>query len=210
MDTQWRIARDTFHVFDPDREFEDVFARIRSRKIAQVLRYWHSLRRGREFPARADVDPAELKSSLPHLMIAGISYAPFRVFYRLVGTEIVHWAGLDFTNRFADELIFDDDAKDWTNYYRAVVDGRRPAYGLSDWIVEGRVPLWVETLICPLSSDGRTIDRCLAIEDYEPIDALDIEALPPVAARDGMPLKRAPEPAPLPPLSRSTDRAGRP
>jgi hypothetical protein len=209
MDLQWRIARDTFFVFDADRELDDVLARIRSRKVALMLRYWHSLRGGREFPARADVDPAEIKSTLPHLMITGVCYEPFRVFYRLVGTEIVHWAGLDFTNRYADELIFDDDARDWTNYYRAVVDARKPAYGLSDWIVVGRVPLWVETVICPLSSDGRTIDRCLAIEDYEPMDALDIEALPPVAARNGMPLKRAPEGSPLQPLSRSADRAGR-
>jgi hypothetical protein len=34
MDSQWRIARDTFFVFDPDRELADVLARVRSRKIA--------------------------------------------------------------------------------------------------------------------------------------------------------------------------------
>jgi hypothetical protein len=49
----------------------------------------------------------------------------------------------------------------------------------------------VESLICPLSSDGRTIDRCLAIEDYEPMGALDIEALPPVWERGGTPFKKA-------------------
>jgi hypothetical protein len=193
MDSQWRIARDTFFVFDPDREFDDMLARVRSRKIAQLLRYWHRLRGGRKLPARGEVDPAEIKSTLPHIMITGVFYEPFRVFYRLVGTEIVHWAGLDFTNRYADELIFDDDGRDWTDYYRAVIDAGKPAYGLSDWVVEGRVPLWVETLICPLSSDGHTIDRCIAIEDYEPMDVLDIEALPPVSARSGVPFKRASE-----------------
>jgi hypothetical protein len=140
-----------------------------------------------------DVDPAEIKSTLPHIMITGVTYEPFRVFYRLVGTEIVHWAGLDFTNRFADELIFDDDGRDWTDYYRAAIESRKPAYGLTDWIVESRVPLWVESLICPLSSDGRTIDRCLAIEDYEPMGVLDIDALPPVWERGGVPFKKASE-----------------
>jgi hypothetical protein len=193
MDSQWRIARDTFFVFDPDLELDSVLARIRSPKIAQVLRYWHGLRGGREFPARGDVDPAEIKSTLPHIMITGISHEPFRVFYRLVGTEIAHWAGRDFTNRYADELIFDDDGQDWTDYYRAVIYARKPAYGLTDWIVEDRVPLWVESLICPLSSDGRTIDRCLAIEDYEPMSAFDIDALPPVGERSGVPLKNASE-----------------
>ncbi len=191
MDTQWRIARDTFFVFDPDRELDDVLARVRSSKIVQLLRYWNGLRKGREFPARVDIDPAEIKSTLPHVMIAGICYDRFRVVYRLVGTEIVHWAGLDFTNRYADELIFDDDGRDWTEYYRAVVEARKPAYGLTDWVLQGAVPLWVEMVICPLSSDGRVIDRGQAIEDYEPMSEVDIEALPPVSARSGAPLKRA-------------------
>ena len=59
--------------------------------------------------------------------------------------------------------------------------------------VENRVPLWIESLICPLSIDGRTIDHCLAIEDYEPMGALDIEALPPVGERGGVPFKKASE-----------------
>ncbi|HJR20684.1 MAG TPA: PAS domain-containing protein [Dongiaceae bacterium] len=193
MVSQWRIARDDFFVFDPDRELDDVLARIRSPKIAQLLRYWHGLRGGRAFPARVDINPAEIKALLPHIMITSISYQPFRVLYRLVGTEIVHWAGLDFTNRFADELVFDDDGRDWTDYYRAAIDARKPAHGLTDWIVESRMPLWVEALICPLSSDGRMIDRCLAIEDYEPMDALDIEALPPVGERNSRSSKKASE-----------------
>jgi hypothetical protein len=193
MEFQGRIARDTFFTFDPDRELGDVLARIRSPKIARLLRYWNGLRGGREFPARRDVDPVELKDVLPHVMMTGISYQPFRVFYRLVGTEIVHWAGLDFTNRYADELIFDDEGRDWTDYYRTVIDARRPAYGLTAWIIEDRAPPWVEFMICPLSSDGHAIDQCLAIEDYEPMSALDIEALPPVGERGRVPLKKAPE-----------------
>jgi hypothetical protein len=193
MDSQWRIARDTFFVFDPDHELKDVLARVRSPKIAQVLRYWNSLRKGSEFPARADIDPAEIKAALPHVMITGISYRPFRVLYRLVGTEIVRWARIDFTNRYADELIFDDEGRDWTDYYRAAIDARKPAYGMTDWVEENRAPHWAESLICPLSSDGRIIDRCLAIEDYQPMSALEIETLPPVGQRLGQASKRASE-----------------
>ena len=192
METQWHIARDTFFVFDPDLEIGDVLARIRSPKVAQVLQYWDGVRRGRMFPARADIDPIAVKTALPNVMITAISYQPFRVLYRLVGTEIVHWARSDFTNRYADELIFDDEGRDWTNYYRAVVDARKPAYGIADW-VKDRVPQWVEWLICPLSDDGQTIDRCLAIEDYEAMSAVDIERLPAVAERRDQPSEKASE-----------------
>jgi hypothetical protein len=193
MDSQPRIARDTFFVFDPDRELTDVLARVRSPRIAHVLRYWDSLRKGPEFPARADVDPAEIKAALPHVMIAGISYEPLRALYRLVGTEIVRWARLDFTNRYADELIFDQEGRDWTDYYRAAIDARKPAYGMIDWVEENRAPQWAESLICPLSSDGRIIDRCLAIEDYQPMSAVEIEMLPPVGQRQRQALEKASE-----------------
>jgi hypothetical protein len=191
MDSQPRIARDTFFVFDPDRELTDVLARVRSPKIAQVLRYWDGLRKDRELPARADIDPAEIKAALPYLMITGISYEPLRVLYRLVGTEIVRWARIDFTNRYADELIFDEEGRDWTDYYRAVIDARKPAYGMIDWVEQDRAPLWAESLFCPLSSDGRIIDRCIAIEDYQPMSVMEIEALPPVGQRQSRASERA-------------------
>jgi hypothetical protein len=187
MDPQWRITQDTFAPFDPDCTVERVLSRIRSEKVARVLRYWQSLRGGRAFPARADIDPREIKAALPHVMIIGISYRPFRVHYRLVGTEIVRWSRFDFTNRYADELIFQDDGRDWTSYYRTVVEARQPGFGVTDWMELGRNPLWVEFLICPLSSDGETIDRCLAIEDYEPMNDIEVDALPPVSERSGQP-----------------------
>jgi hypothetical protein len=183
MDSQWRIARDVFFVFDPDRELADVLARVRSQKIALVLRYWNSLRRGSRLPGRSEIDPGEIKSALPNVMITAISYQPFRVLYRLVGTEVVQWARADFTNRYADELIFDVEERDWTDFYRAAVEARKPAYSLIDWVERDRPPVWAESLICPLSEDGGIIDRCLSIEDYEPMNDRDLATLPPVVKR---------------------------
>ena len=193
MDPLWRITRDSFDVFDPDRELDGVLTCARSSKIAVLLRHWNDLRKGLRLPARADIDPVEIKSALPHLMITGISYRPFRVQYRLVGTEIVRWSHADFTNRYADELIFDWDGRDWTDYYRVVVEARKPGYGISDWVEKERAPQWVETLICPLSTDGDTIDRCIAIEDYEPMSVAEVDMLPPVAKRPGQQFKKASE-----------------
>ncbi len=178
-----QIVGDSFGVFDPDREIEAMLARIHSPKIALVLNYWRGLRTGSRFPTSADIDPAAIKTALPHVMMTGISYDPFRVLYRLVGTEIVRWARFDFTNRYADELIFQDDGRDWTDYYRAVVEARQPAFGVTDWAEPGGAPYWAEFLICPLSDDGDMINRCLAVEDYKIMNVLEVEARPPVSPR---------------------------
>ena len=157
--------------------------RIHSPKISAVLKAWLSLRKPERLPASADIDPAAIKSALPHVMITGISYDPFRVLYRLVGTEIVRWARFDFTHRYADELIFQDDGRDWTDYYRAVVTARQPAFGVTDWAETEGPPYRAEFLICPLFDDGETINRCIAVEDYKIMNVLEVEAREPVSER---------------------------
>jgi hypothetical protein len=156
----------------------------RSTRVKVLFDYWNRVRADRPFPTRADIDPMALKPILPHVMMTEISYDPFRVLYRLVGTEIVRFAKLDFTNRYADELEFQDVAEnDWSAFYRKVVDARRPGFGITSWTIEGGLTRWIEFLICPLSDDGVTINRCIAVEDYENLDPLQIDSLPPVSVR---------------------------
>ena len=124
-----------------------------------------------------------MREALGHIVITRLSYNPFRVLYRLVGTEIVRWSKQDFTNRYADELVFQDDEKDWTDYYRQVVEQQSVGFGVTFWREAPARPYWIEHIICPLSSDGTTIDQCLAAEDYEQMSWRDFDALPPVSQR---------------------------
>jgi len=157
---------------------------LRSPRCAALVKYWNDLRGDRPFPSRDDVDPGAIKSLLPHIMLSGIEYNPFRVFYRLVGTEIVRFAKFDFTGCYADALHFQDvEGTDWSMYYRAVVEARRPGIGLTHWTVSGDLERWIEFVICPLSSDGRVIDRCIAAEDYEHLNMVEIDTLPPVSTQ---------------------------
>jgi hypothetical protein len=167
-----------FITFDPNRPVE-----IRSSRCAALLQHWNCLRGTRAFPSWAEIDPSHFKPILPHVMVIGLEYAPFRAFYRLVGTEIVRFAKFDFTGRYADALNFQDDAaEDWTRFYGEVVEARRPGIGLLYWVTEGTLRRWIEFMILPLSSNGETIDRCISIEDYEHLNRLEIDTLAAVRA----------------------------
>lgn len=147
----------------------------RSRIVETMLAYWRSTCFGRDLPRRDDIDPAALKSILPQVMLADLSYQPFRVRYRLVGTGVVEHTKLDFTGQFADEILFqEDDGIDWTNCYRQVAEARRPGFGISHWVPANSFVQWTEFIICPLSEDGTRISQCIAAEEYEPLpDHLD-------------------------------------
>jgi hypothetical protein len=167
-----------FRTFDPDSGLP----RLHSGRCTFLLNHWNRLRGDRPFPLRREIEPADLIPVLPHLMLVGIEYDPFRVRYRLVGTEMVRYAKFDFTGRYADSLAFqDDEAADWTGYYRAVADTRQPGIGQTDWTVSGGIKRWMEFIICPLSTTGSSIDRCIAIEDYEHTTPVELDRLPPVA-----------------------------
>ena len=172
-----------FVAFPLDVSEEELQSRIRSSKLQLVFNHWRNCRAGKPFPGRCDIDPAAMREALPHITVTRISYDPFRVLYRLVGTEVVRWSKQDFTNRYADELVFQDDDRDWTDYYRQVVDLRTVCFGVTYWRVTYARPYWIEHMICPLSSDGVTIDQCLAVEDYEKMSREEFDALPPVVPR---------------------------
>ena len=160
MEMELQIVGDSFFVFDPDRDVDALLPRIHSAKILVVLRYWLSLRKGEKLPGSADIDPAAIKSALPHVMITGISYDPFRVLYRLVGTEIVRWARFDFTNRYADELIFQDDAVDRIADFATIVNERTENIGAR------RLHTVMEKLLDEISFEGPDlVEKTVTIDD---------------------------------------------
>jgi hypothetical protein len=77
----------------------------------------------------------------------------------------------------------DTEGADWAQFYRVVVEARQPGIGLSHWTVSGNIQRWIEFVICPLSSGGKVIDRCIAAEDYEHLNLTEIDTLPPVSTQ---------------------------
>jgi hypothetical protein len=142
----------------------------RSRVVETLLAYWRSKRRGPDLPRRLDIDPADLKSILPQVMLVDLSEQPFRARYRLVGTGVVDHTKLDFTGYYADDILFqDEDGTDWTDCYRQVAEARRPGFGISTWMPHQDFIQWTEFLICPLSVDGQRVHQCISAEEYEPL-----------------------------------------
>ncbi len=145
---------------------------IGSDKIRQVQDYWARLRSGRRFPAKRDIEPADIKAVLPYVLISEVHRDPLRVRYRLVGTEITHYAGEDFTGRWLHEMNWGVDyTRSVERKYVRMFETREPVFGV-DYFVQRtdgqRKPY--EWAIFPLAEDGETVDYCLLVEDRQPLD----------------------------------------
>ena len=94
--------------------------------------------------------------------------------YRLVGTRVVEYNGVEFTGRYLGEIGWPEE-QDLIDSYAFVANSRRPFFGLLAWeLVTGAVGR-CEFVRLPLSEDGALVSQILAMEDY---DFPQLDALP--------------------------------
>ena len=141
---------------------------LTSPKIADLARYWETKRGSRPMPIWADIDPAEIKSLLPHLTVTRYEPAPFRVRYGLVGTWVVQYSGAEFTGRYLDELDFPSEVDtDWAALHQELFRHGLPILGICRFVSESGFEQDYEVAMFPIASaDGTTVERGLCIEDF--------------------------------------------
>src|SRR5688572_13147501 len=83
---------------------------ITSTLIAGLEAHWNGVRGTRTMPRREEIDPIELVPWLPYVSMMELHYDPFRVRYRVVGTEVARIIREDFSNRWLDETGWDEPA----------------------------------------------------------------------------------------------------
>jgi hypothetical protein len=139
---------------------------IGSAKVRRLHAWWLAKRGARPLPDRSDLEPAELRSLLPNLLIAECESNPFRIRYRLIGTVVVEVSGFDFTGRYLDELIAPDLDEPWLEHYRICRDTQRPVFGTVTVPTTLGTNFTYEFGIFPMTKSGTEVAQFLAIEDY--------------------------------------------
>jgi hypothetical protein len=133
---------------------------IESRSLRQLYDYWQEKRAGRAFPARRDLDPLEFTFALGNVVLIDVTHDPLRFRFRLVGTRIVNYEGIDPTGRYLDDLPLLELRQMLDGAYRHVVAAREPVRNMRERFLDGRMRRF-EVLDLPLSSDGTTIDMIM-------------------------------------------------
>jgi hypothetical protein len=139
-------------------------ADLKSPQISRLEAYWLEKRQGRVMPARADIDPAEIKDLLPQIILTRVEHNPLRVKYTVIGTASAEAAGFDYTGRYLDELHFDSEVDtDWPAIYRELVHERRPIAGTCLFKTMALERAY-RVGVFPLSDDGSRVDHAISYE----------------------------------------------
>ena len=134
---------------------------IQSPELRRLHEDWEQRRRGREFPARADFDPVDLRYVLGDLSLVEVLRDPLRFRFRLHASNLADRSGIDLTGRLLDEMPDERQRNNALRHYQQVLAERRPAVVfLRNEYTDNRS--WhCEVLVLPLAADGATIDMLM-------------------------------------------------
>lgn len=133
--------------------------------VAALHDVWKRKCRRHVIPSRDDLQPFEIKSLLPSILIAEPVFSPFRIRYRLVGTKLVRIAGFDFTGAYLDELLPSDE-EDWHRHYLACYETAAPVFGWVSTRSMGGSPLTYGFGIFPLHAGNNVVSQFISVEDF--------------------------------------------
>ena len=129
--------------------------------IKRLYLYWQDKSGGRAMPARADLDPLEMRSMLGYLMLIDVVPGPLRFRVRLQGTELLWWVGRELTGLTLAALPRNELVTFAERCLSDVVATGAPYHWIGRHDLDGVLRRY-EALILPLASDGSRVDMLLA------------------------------------------------
>jgi hypothetical protein len=153
---------------------QEIDARLSSPRLRDLFDYWRGLAHA-GVPYRAQLDPADIKLLLPHIMMVDLSPEPLQVRYRLAGTEVVRFTGFDFTGRHLDEMGIDAHSEAVIlDIYRKQRDDLWPVVGVAEYALMGQRLLRTEYIACPLLDESGMPSKSIVLEDYVLTQGIDV------------------------------------
>lgn len=151
------------HVLQGDRRFPAP----RDPRLRRFLDYWCALRRGLRIPLRRALDPVDVTWAMPNILL--LKYDPeggdFRV--RVAGERIQALFGVAAADRTLWDLLPYEIAQEATARFAKMRATPSLCYESGALLQAADRQAVGESLVCPLSDAGETVDYLIGMAVYE-------------------------------------------
>jgi len=173
-DSKWRgrfrLPRGdaTMPLLSADTENTAIFEGLPA-DLRALFDYWRAKRAGRKMPSRSDLDPAEIKTHLPSMVLVDVLYdvagkADF--VYRLLGTHEVEVRGENPVGKRVADAFFGPTLENVLGCYQTVVDRREPYLDDDYYLRDGDYFADEANIFLPFSNDGEHVNMILVYTAY--------------------------------------------
>jgi hypothetical protein len=132
--------------------------RVRNTRLQGILRYWNELRGALPMPALRQIDPLQIPKLLPIILIADV--AANAITMRLLGTDTTNAYGRETRGNTVAELDLGAFQPFWLEAFALVSNSALPSHAFGSFR-HGLELLDAETVLAPLSDDGKTISHIM-------------------------------------------------
>jgi len=120
---------------EQDYVFDVPLAQVTSSAIRGFDTYWRDKAGGKRLPARADIDPVEIKPLLPDIVLLNVEWEPFRCSVRLRGTRAEQFRPKGISKYLDEATTFTPGRKeDYLAEMKFVCTEQCPAFA-RDWMI---------------------------------------------------------------------------
>jgi hypothetical protein len=133
--------------------------------VRQFYEYWRSVAPPGRLPGRQHIRPEDIVPLLPLVFILDVFRDPFRLRYRLAGTDVVRSVQCELTGRWVDEVQPETLTRPaLLDRYRFIVETGQPTWrrGPTLWSRDPKHYL-TENCLVPLADDGAAVDKIFAV-----------------------------------------------
>lgn len=134
---------------------------IRDARLQGLHRYWMSKLGERAMPARADIDPIEMKAWLGNLLLVEFPEDRMQYRIRLDGVNIVQFYGSSRQGRGVEVMTAEEERSIVLPQYFTILDNKLPAYYEARFQTSEGIPTVQYKLLLPLSDDGVRVNMVL-------------------------------------------------
>jgi hypothetical protein len=135
---------------------------IVSPRLKRLFSDWEDRRRGRDFPARADFDPLEMKYILGAMNLIDVLYDPLRFRFRVHASNTTQRIRMDMTGKFLDDMPDQVLKQVIGEHFTEVIERRAPVLKRRRNLTTDKRFVNNEVLVMPLSNDGQSINMLMA------------------------------------------------
>jgi hypothetical protein len=144
---------------------------LASERHRLAMEIWNQRRGNRIAPARRDLEPWDLKTILPFVILVDVMTDPLDFQYRLVGTQVRDIHGIELTGSSVRTLEPRPYFEQVWGHFCELLESKQPQLCRIDYTNRHDLPRSFTVLRLPLSNDGETINMILAVHEPHGLDA---------------------------------------
>ena len=130
-------------------------------QLAALEQLWERKRVGAKLPSKTAFPPHEIRPWLGHVLLVDVDQNPVRFRVRLMGVNLVAYAGTDHTGRWLDEIFDPEQVKRLTAPHFKCLETKAPHYDVTAIIKDGSEKMLLHRVHLPCADDGSTVNVIL-------------------------------------------------